>query len=61
MQKRGCTALWGIIADNADNQVKAGAAGAVEAVVAAMRAHEDNAEVQEHGQVLLDHLDDRLR
>ena len=37
------------MACNADNKVKAGSAGAIEAVVAAMRAHASNAGVQEQG------------
>ena len=38
VQEAGCRALWNITA-KADNQVKAGSAGAIDAVVSAMRAH----------------------
>ena len=43
MQEQGCWAFRNMTANNSDNKVKAGSAGAVEAVVAAMRAHASNA------------------
>ena len=39
-------ALASVCEDNADNQEKAGGAGAIEAVVAALRTHGGNADVQ---------------
>jgi hypothetical protein len=48
VQEEGCWALCNLTV-NADNNVKAGAAGAVEAAVAALRAHPDCAVVQELG------------
>ena len=48
VQHRGCGALWNMTV-NADNKVKAGSAGAIEAVVASMCAHTSNAVVQHQG------------
>ena len=42
--------------DNADNAIKAGSAGAIERVVATMRAHIGHAGVQECGRVFLDRM-----
>ena len=57
VQERGCIALLGLI-DNAGNKVKAGWwAGGIEAVMAAMRAHSSNLDVQERGEAaLLEHV-----
>jgi hypothetical protein len=49
----GCRALESTTFIDADNRVKAGSAGAVEAVVAAMRAHASNAGVQKRGGLVL--------
>ena len=47
-QQNGCGALWEL-AVNAENRVAIAAAGGVEAVVAAMRAHAADAMVQQNG------------
>ena len=39
VQNQGCRALGSMCANHAENQTRAGAAGAAEAVVAAMQAH----------------------
>jgi hypothetical protein len=49
VQERGCWALESLVYSNAENWTRAWAAGGVEAVVAAMRAHASDARVQERG------------
>ena len=52
MQGNGCGALWNLAA-NTENQVKIAAAGGIEAVKRALKAHKDAAAVQEKGKQCL--------
>ena len=51
-----CLALGRMTFNNADNRIKAGIAGAIECVVAAMCAHADNADVQKLGCFALNNM-----
>jgi len=52
MQEEGCAALSNLCYDDENNR-RAGAAGGVEAVVEALKAHSADARVQEEGCVAL--------
>ena len=59
-------ALGNMTFDNVDNRIKAGSAGAVECVVASMRAHAGNADVQGSGccalgNMIFDNADNRIK
>jgi hypothetical protein len=49
VQEKGCARLWNLTYTNADNRVKIGAGGGVEAIVQAMGGHRGSEGVQRAG------------